>query len=72
MKGVWRDDSTRPRGSRHANAKLTEEQVVIVRKLVREGRSRRSIAARIGVHKSTVERAVNYETWSHVGSKRVR
>jgi transposase len=67
MKGVWTDDTKRPRGSAHANAKLNEERVVLVRNLVRSGRSCRSVAARLGVNKSTIQRAVNFESWRHVG-----
>lgn len=66
MKGVWADNTKRPRGSQHANAKLTEAQVVMIRELVRQGRSCRSVAARIGVHKSTVQRAVRFDSWRHV------
>lgn len=69
MKGVWSDDTKRPRGSRHANAKLTEEQVAMVRELVRKGRSCRSVAGRLGVNKSTIQRAVRFESWRHVTSE---
>ncbi len=66
MKGVWRDDTKRPRGSQHANAKLNEERVRLIRDLVRGGRSCRSVAARLGVNKSTIQRAVRFDSWRHV------
>lgn len=69
MKGVWSDDTKRPRGSQHANAKMTEEQVAMVRELVRNGRSCRSLAARLGLNKSTIQRAVRCDSWRHVTSE---
>lgn len=58
--------SSRPRGERHPQAKLTAETVVAIRREYAEGRTYREIAARFGVGRSSVCSAVRGETWRHV------
>lgn len=64
----YRDPATRPRGSGHSNAKLTEEQVIEIRKLVGEGRTQRSVAVMFKVSPATICLAVSGINWAHVSS----
>ncbi len=54
------------RGEHHKLAKLTERDVVAIRKLSSIGFTQRQIAKKYGVCKSTVGYALRQETWAHV------
>jgi hypothetical protein len=53
-------------GAKNPNAKLSDEQVVEMRRLSREGHSYSALAARYGVTPATAFRAVVGQTWRHV------
>lgn len=53
-------------GSRIGQSKLTESQVVEIRRLVANGLSKSAAARRFGVSKATIIRAVRFESWKHI------
>lgn len=53
----------RARGERHGRAKLTEEQVIIIRT---NGKSVRSTAREFGISRATVRRIRDRILWSHI------
>lgn len=53
-------------GERNCKAKLTERDVPLIRAAVASGESRTSVAARFGLHYSTVARISNRRYWKHV------
>lgn len=62
--------SSSRRGEEHHNAKLTEDKVRELRRLVEEVDICIACAAKIvGVNKGTAWDAVHYKTWKHVGEK---
>lgn len=50
-------------GERSATAKLTEDQVRLVRKLVDEGASQRRVAATLGMTQAAISYIVHGKTW---------
>ena len=54
------------RGERHPSAKLTEAEVVDLRRRYREGESRASLGQACGVTRSALQRALCGGTWSHL------
>ena len=56
-------DGTDQRGSRNAQARLTEDQVLIIRRLVAGGWSRARAARQYGVSSATVEDIISGRTW---------
>lgn len=54
-----------PLGSRNGNALLTEEDVVEIRKAIREGETQRSIARRYDVSKACIANVAT-RSWQHV------
>ncbi len=56
------------RGSRHVGAKLTEEQVVWIKKNLREGRTKAELARAHDVSSSTISDIEKGITWTHVDS----
>jgi hypothetical protein len=54
------------RGSRHSQAKLTEEMVRVAIELRRQGLRYKDIGARIGVHRVEASRIVRGLAWTHV------
>lgn len=55
----------KPRGEQHGRSKLTTNDVRMIR--ASKGRvSRRSLAARLGVHHLTVARIQRRESWAHI------
>ncbi len=54
-----------PRGVKHGLAKLTDENVIAIRKDVR---TQRLIAADYGVHQTTIKNIKLNRTWKHVGA----
>jgi hypothetical protein len=57
------------RGSRHFNAKLTEDDVRAMRRLKREGWSLLKLARRFSIAKTTVAQIVRGQFWKHVGDE---
>lgn len=53
-------------GQDHANSKVTDSDVLEIRRLHSEGNTCKSIAPNFGLHKTTVQRIVNKETWRHM------
>lgn len=62
---VTKERSTR--GEKHANARLTAEQVEAIRKARDEGERRREVAARFGVSYGTIGNIWRGETWRAPG-----
>lgn len=61
-KGRNRDD----KGSKHPSAKLTEEQVIHIRKRIEDGEMQINLAKEFNVHKATISMIKRRENWSHV------
>jgi hypothetical protein len=55
------------KGMKSTQAKLTDRRVQLIRGLAEEGFSLTAIAHFFGIHYETARRAVNGESWSHVG-----
>lgn len=55
-----------PLGTRHGNAKLTEDAVRAIRRLGAEGHTQRAIGARFGVGQTVISSIIRGETWAHV------
>lgn len=51
------------RGSRHGVAKLTEKEVLGIRELFREGRSKLSLAREFGVSHHAIRDIISGKTW---------
>jgi transcriptional regulator of met regulon len=65
----WQDmrrHGTYPHGSRHGVSKLTEEKVLGILLLLKEGVTQREIAQRFGVTQSNVSCIALRKTWTHV------
>lgn len=58
-----------PRGSSRAFAKLTETQVIEIRKSLSEGQTLKSIASRYKVDSQTIANIRDGKLWRHVGSE---
>jgi len=54
------------RGSKHSISKLTEEQVIAIRKERKAGLWFRTIAERYGVCEASIRKIVARESWKHV------
>lgn len=54
------------RGERHSQSKLSEQQVLEIRKLAADGISRKKLGRTYGVYPSTISRILSLETWSHL------
>lgn len=63
------------RGAEHYKAKLTPEDVILIRKLAEERvmhvnqareLSNKKIAQRFGVNASTIDKIVNIRAWAHI------
>jgi transposase len=53
-------------GSKAGSAKLTEEQVIEIRRLAAEGASHGEISKKFPVGRSTITRIVNRQMWTHL------
>ena len=62
-------------GSLNGEAKLTEEQVILIRKIYEDGRSGRArrplvttieLAYKFGISASQVKRIINRQSWKHI------
>jgi predicted DNA-binding protein YlxM (UPF0122 family) len=58
--------STKLRGENHPKAKLTNEQVRIIRELFKQGFSTNVIARNFKVSKWNIEEIVKRRTWTHI------
>lgn len=54
------------RGEDSPNSKVTEAQVIEIRKRVAGGQTMTSVGAAFGINKTTVRHIVNRRTWKHV------
>ena len=54
------------KGERNGNSKLTEEKVIKIRKMYKDGISQQKIANIIGVAQTSISQIVLYRTWKHV------
>jgi hypothetical protein len=61
-----RRPGTGPKGSQHASAVLTEDNVRQMRQLRREGVSVQEIAQRFGMSRDHTSRILNRKLWKHV------
>lgn len=57
---------TRPRGSKHGHAKLTERKVVQIRRLFATGHNKAALARKFGVCRAMIRFIVNRRNWTHV------
>lgn len=55
------------KGSKNIKAKLTENEVLQIKELIKEGLSLRDIADKFGVCQDSIGRIRNGKTWNHVG-----
>ena len=53
-------------GSKNGTAKLNEEQVKEIKKMIENGLTSRAVGLQYGVSKTTVLRIVNGKNWKHV------
>lgn len=58
--------NTATQGERHPQAKLSESDVLEIRRLVAGGCVQRSLCAKYGVSPMSISRAVNGQSWSHI------
>ena len=62
-----RREERRPRGEKHANAKLTEDQVREIRRSYAAGeKNAKELAQAYGVISASIDNIVNGATWGHV------
>jgi predicted DNA-binding protein (UPF0251 family) len=54
------------RGERHPRAKLTEDDVRLIRALGAEGMTQRGLAAKFEVSKHAIEAILTRQSWRHV------
>lgn len=57
---------TNPAGSRNAMAKLSEGDVIAIRKFWRDGLEKEDLARMFSVTRSNIEYIINGKTWKHV------
>jgi hypothetical protein len=60
----------RPQGSGHYAAKLTDEEVGVIRRGLAAGAQVNLVARRFGVHRRTIQKIARGQTWSHVAAGR--
>jgi hypothetical protein len=60
------EHGTSPRGERHPQAKLSEQDVLQMRRMRASGRVYRDIAADCGVSVMAAHRAINGKNWGHI------
>jgi hypothetical protein len=64
---VEADRQARQKGTDHGMSKLTEEEVLEIRRRYADGGvTQRSLAAEYGVHRGTISRVVHREIWAHL------
>ena len=57
---------SRPRGENTPCAKLRDEDIPVIRALVANGKSQRSVARRFGVHHGIIGGIIRRKAWKHV------
>lgn len=57
----------KPRGEKHGNAKLSNEEVLSIRTRFCAGEKQKDLAAIFGVSKSLVNQITNHSIWRHIG-----
>ena len=62
--GVWIEN--RPRGSQHGNSKLTESDVLEIRKLYNKGIGSRALGRIFKITKTQILNIVNRRQWKHL------
>ena len=60
------------RGERAGSAKLTEENVIEIRRMVAAGATHKDAAARFGIGRKAVTKIINRQRWAHVNDDRAR
>lgn len=60
--GLWKIQ----RGNEYKHAKLTESEVISIRKLSQSGVSNKELAVMFNMERSSISRIVNYKSWMHV------
>ena len=55
-----------PKGENHGNAKLTDENVISIRKLLSEGAKGKMLAEEFGVSKTTISEIKHKKVWRHL------
>lgn len=63
---TWDGPRNFAKGSAHHNAKLTEQQVLDMRRLFAEGTSMRALARQFQVDRSVVKVIVTRQGWTHI------
>lgn len=53
-------------GSKHSMSKLNEADILIIRKMMKKGSSRREMADKFDINVSTISRILSKKLWSHV------
>lgn len=53
-------------GSAHGLSKLTEEDIPVIRRRLKNGETQRVIALDYGVHQVTISRIKTGKDWSHI------
>lgn len=59
-------EATKKRGEGHPRAKLTEDDVRLIRALGAEGMTQRGLAAKFEVSKHAIEAILTRQSWRHV------
>ena len=54
------------RGSSHKSSKLTEDQVLEIRKLYVEGFKQKDLALKFGIHQTLISSIITRKTWTHI------
>lgn len=60
---------TRARGERNGRSKLSDEDILEIRRLVAEGETKTAVARNFGVCPRTVDFVVKGRNWGHVGKR---
>lgn len=55
-----------PKGERHGNAKLTDENVRSIRRLRAQGIARKAVAQMFGISESNVKAITSHKAWPHI------
>jgi|GEM_PF-970481 len=53
-------------GEKNPSAKLSENDVILIRELFKNGEKRKDIALKFNISRSVIERIVSYKIWRHV------
>lgn len=66
MKAKGRASSVKPKGEQNGQSKLTADEVLAIRKAVRDGESQGSVARRMGLVQPNVSMICSRKTWAHL------